>query len=103
MQWAVGQSQFEWLASNKGQQTFFNSYMASRRQGRPMWFDVYPVERLLGNAVPDENTVFLVNVGGNIGHDVSRFRQWFSHLAGRLIVQDLSKVADGAFETRYRD
>ena len=82
MQWAVGQSQFEWLASNKDQQALFNSYMASRRQGRPMWFDTYPVGRLLGHAVPYEDTVFLVDVGGNQGHDLCRFRREYPHLPG---------------------
>lgn len=95
MQWAVGQSQFEWLANNKEHQTLFNSYMASRRQGRPMWFDVYPVERLMGPAVPYEDTVFLVDIGGNQGHDLSRFRQKYSHLPGKLVLQDLPKVVDG--------
>ncbi|KAJ6122245.1 hypothetical protein N7512_004710 [Penicillium capsulatum] len=95
MQWAVGQSQFEWLANNKQHQALFNSYMASRRQGRPMWFDVYPVERLLGHATPCEDSVFLVDVGGNKGHDLSRFRQRYSHLPGRMVLQDLPKVVEG--------
>lgn len=95
MQWAVGQSQFEWLANNKSHQALFNSYMASRRQGRPMWFDVYPVERLLGPATPCEDSVFLVDIGGNQGHDLSRFRQQYSHLPGRMVLQDLPKVVDG--------
>ncbi|KAJ5668679.1 hypothetical protein N7462_009749 [Penicillium macrosclerotiorum] len=94
MQWAVGQSQFEWLASNKNQQTLFNSYMASRRQGKPMWFDVYPVERLLGHGVPCQDTVFLVDIGGNQGHDLSQFRQKHPHLPGRLVLQDLPKVVE---------
>lgn len=95
MQWAVGQSQFEWLASDKKQQTRFNSYMASRRQGRPMWFDVYPVERLMGPAVPFGDTIFLVDVGGNQGHDLSIFRQKYSYLPGTLILQDLPEVVNG--------
>ncbi|KAJ6114020.1 hypothetical protein N7523_007337 [Penicillium sp. IBT 18751x] len=95
MQWAVGQSQFEWLASNKKQQILFNSYMASRRQGRPMWFDVYPVDRLMGHAVPCEDTIFLVDVGGNQGHDLSMFRQKYRHLPGKLVLQDLPEVLNG--------
>lgn len=95
MQWAVGQSQFEWLSSHKNQQTLFNSYMASRREGRPLWFDVYPVERLLGHAVPYEDTVFLVDIGGNQGHDLSRFRQKYSHLPGKIVLQDLPEVVKG--------
>lgn len=92
MQWAVGQSQFEWLASHKNQQTLFNSYMASRRQGRPMWFDTYPVDRLLGHEVPYEESVFLVDIGGNQGHDLSRFKQNHPHLPWKLVLQDLPDV-----------
>lgn len=95
MHWAVGQSQFEWLASHIDQQTLFNSYMASRRQGKPMWFDVYPVERLLGHAVPYEDTVFLVDIGGNRGHDLGQFRQRYPHFPGKLVLQDLPQVVKG--------
>lgn len=95
MEWAVGKSQFEWLACNKHQQTLFNSYMSSRREGKPLWFDVYPVERLLGHAIPYEDTVFLVDVGGNQGHDLSRFRQKYSHLPGKVVLQDLPSVVEG--------
>lgn len=91
----MGQSQFEWLATHKKQQTLFNSYMASRREGRPPWFHVYPVERLLGHAVPYEDTVFLVDIGGNQGHDLSHFRQKYNHLPGKLVLQDLPGVVDG--------
>ncbi|CAG7983320.1 unnamed protein product [Penicillium olsonii] len=96
MQYAVGQSQFEWLASNPKQQRLFNSYMTSRREGRPMWFNVYPVERLFGHGVPFEDTTFLVDVGGNQGHDLGKFRQEYSHLPGRLVLQDLPEVVKGA-------
>ncbi|KAJ5935065.1 hypothetical protein N7466_004612 [Penicillium verhagenii] len=95
MKWAVGQSQFEWLANNKDKQTLFNSYMASRRQGRPMWFDVYPVERLFGHSIPIGDTPFLVDVGANQGHDLKEFRQRYKHLPGKLILQDQPKVVAG--------
>lgn len=95
MQWAVGQSQFEWLASNPEQQRLFNSYMTSRREGKPMWFDVYPVERLLGHGVPYNETTFLVDVGGNQGHDLAKFHRAFNHLPGKLVLQDLPGVVKG--------
>lgn len=92
MQWAVGQSQFEWLAKNKEQQALFNSYMASRRQGKPMWFDVYPVERLLGHGTPCDDTVFMVDIGGNQGHDLNLFRAKHAQIPGRLVLQDQPAV-----------
>ncbi|KAJ5550319.1 hypothetical protein N7535_001740 [Penicillium sp. DV-2018c] len=95
MKWAVGQSQFEWLSSHPNQQELFNSYMASRREGKPMWFDIYPVERLFGHAVPYEDTVFIVDVGGNQGHDLGKFRKAYVHLPGKLVLQDLPDVVNG--------
>lgn len=95
MQWAVGQSQFEWLANHAEQQELFNSYMASRREGRPMWYDIYPVQRLLGHAMPYKDTVFLVDIGGNQGHDLSKFRREYGYLPGKMVLQDLPKVVEG--------
>ncbi|KAL4925955.1 S-adenosyl-L-methionine-dependent methyltransferase [Aspergillus undulatus] len=114
MHWAIGQSQFEWLASNHHQQGLFNSYMASRREGRPAWFDVYPVERLTqidcasgSDSGPNsyscscsaahgkEEGVFLVDIGGNQGHDLLKFRERFPDAPGRLVLQDLPTVIEG--------
>lgn len=92
MHWAVGQSQFEWLANNKHHQTLFNSYMSSRRQGRPSWFDVYPIERLLDASTSHPDSAFLVDVGGNQGHDLAQFHQTYPSAPGKLILQDLPDV-----------
>ncbi|CAG7923232.1 unnamed protein product [Penicillium olsonii] len=92
MQWAVGQSQFEWLAKNKRHQALFNSYMSSRREGKPIWFDVYPLERLTDGASSHPEAVFLVDVGGNQGHDLGKFVSEYSPKPGRLILQDLPKI-----------
>jgi hypothetical protein len=92
MQWAVGVSQFEWLAKNKRHQALFNSYMSSRREGKPNWFDVYPLERLVDGAVSHPGAVFLVDVGGNQGHDLGKFVSAYGPRPGRLILQDLPKI-----------
>ena len=96
MRWAVGQSQFEWLAQRKHHQELFNSYMSSRREGKPSWFDVYPVERLTQGALEHDGAVFLVDVGGNQGHDLIRFREKFPGVPGRFVLQDLPKVVASA-------
>jgi hypothetical protein len=92
MKWAVGQSQFEWLAKNKRHQALFNSYMSSRREGKPNWFDVYPLERLVDGTVPHPDSVFLVDIGGNQGHDLGRFVTQHKTIPGRVILQDLPKI-----------
>lgn len=94
MRWATGQSQFEWLAQRRHQQVLFNSYMSSRRQGRPSWFDVYPVERLNAASL-DKEDVLVVDVGGNQGHDLVRFREKHPDIPGRLVLQDLPAVVAG--------
>ncbi|KAL4891810.1 S-adenosyl-L-methionine-dependent methyltransferase [Aspergillus ambiguus] len=95
MHWAVGQSQFEWLGQRKHRQALFNSYMSSRREGKPNWFDVYPVSRLIGHAnFLSSDDAFLVDIGGNQGHDLVKFRTKYPHMPARLILQDLPAVLE---------
>lgn len=68
--------------------------MAARRKGRRSWFDIFPVEEHIGQESPGENTdvVLLVDVGGNLGHDLIKFGEKYPHIPGRLILQDLPQV-----------
>lgn len=101
MQWVAGQSQFEWLASNKDHHALFDSYMSSRRHGKANWVDFHPVdERLIDGAIRHSDAVFLVDVGGDRGHDMQRLRDWSSGNAGDLpgqpVHQDLAAEVDTA-------
>lgn len=49
----------------------------------------------MGHSIPCIDTVFLVDIGGNQGHDLSQFRQKYKHLPGRVILQDLPQVLNG--------
>lgn len=60
-----------------------------------MWFSTYLVERLVGHAVPFEDTVFLVDIGGNQGHDLRKFWREYGQLPGKLILQDSPSVIEG--------
>ncbi|KAL4902918.1 S-adenosyl-L-methionine-dependent methyltransferase [Aspergillus multicolor] len=110
MRFATGQSQFEWLGDRPEQQERFNRYMVSRRQGGRMWFEDFPFEeaflasfsssmatgsgdRIDGNLKGDG--VFIVDIGGNEGHDLLALREQYPHLPGKLILQDLPAVVDG--------
>jgi len=42
--------------------------------------------------------VLLVNVGGNIGRDVTMFRKAFPDLAGRVILQDLPAIIESGLK-----
>ena len=122
MQWTVGKSQFEWLAEHPERQRMFDGYMASRRQGKKEWFEVYPFhERLLNHhpkrqqrqhedIIPNEQEqeAFIVDIGGNQGHNLQRLveknrdgilrnitgsnRSEGLGTPGRLILQDLPAV-----------
>lgn len=111
MQWAVGKSQFEWLAEHPERQRMFDGYMASRRQGKKEWFEVYPFhERLLTNQPKrqEEQEAFIVDIGGNQGHNLQRLvekkreailgttnknnRSEESGFQGRLVLQDLPAI-----------
>jgi hypothetical protein len=64
---------FEYLTANPplGQQ--FNHHMGGYRQGRPSWMDngFYPVEERLVQGMEDSpDAVVLVDIGGNLGHDL---------------------------------
>ena len=72
----------------------FGSIMQVWSTGRPKWFreDYYPVrERLITDAKPD--APFFVDVGGNMGHDVTLLKAAFGDdIRGNLIFQDRPEI-----------
>lgn len=55
----------------------------------------YPVkERLESGTKEAKNEVFLVDVGGGIGHDLQELKKKHPDLSGRLILQDQPNVID---------
>lgn len=68
--------------------------MFSRRAGfRREWFDLYPVEsRLVVDANHSSHAVFLVDVAGGKGHDISSLNSRFAGLPSRLVVQHLPRT-----------
>ncbi|KAL4807939.1 S-adenosyl-L-methionine-dependent methyltransferase [Aspergillus unguis] len=95
MSYATGKSQFEWLADRPAHQGWFNSYMASRRAGKRKWFDIYPDREWVESFDNTPGKVFLVDVGGNQGHDLLKFREKYSWVKAEVILQDLPTVVDG--------
>ncbi|KIW62032.1 hypothetical protein PV05_02085 [Exophiala xenobiotica] len=77
------------------------SMMATWMLDRPHWSDdnlgFYPVkERLIEGAAGGDEAVFLVDVGGSKGHDLTKFlaRHPFDSFPGRLVLQDRAEVID---------
>ena len=74
----------------------FQSHMAGYRTGRASWMDTdfYPVETSLiqGTKARDDDSVFLVDIGGGKGHDLQELLRKHPTLPGRLVLQDLDTV-----------
>ncbi|KAJ4355704.1 uncharacterized protein N0V89_003724 [Didymosphaeria variabile] len=76
----------------------FGSMMDAWSKGRPRWFEpeFYPVKEQLIEGAESEG-VFLVDIGGGVGHDVEGVRQAFgSALPGKLVLQDRPEVIEHA-------
>ncbi|KAH6872037.1 O-methyltransferase-domain-containing protein [Thelonectria olida] len=85
---------FSWLRS-LGYGAHFNDHMAGYRHGRTPWMvpSVYPVEaRLVKGADTSCDAPFLVDIGGNRGHDLKEFHKYHPSTPGRLYLQDTEIV-----------
>jgi hypothetical protein len=85
---------FEWQRS-LGYGTHFSDHLVGYKLGSLLWIDpdFYPVEqRLIEGADPDPEASFLVDIGGNVGHDLAQFHGLFPGSPGKLILQDLPAV-----------
>lgn len=90
-----GDEFFAWLKKNPDHSAVFNGFMATRRQGTATWHDVYPVrQELVPTSGLEKDTVLLVDVGGNQGHDLTTLSARYPGLPGTLILQDLQGVID---------
>ncbi|KAJ5693890.1 hypothetical protein N7536_004302 [Penicillium majusculum] len=87
---------FPWVR-DLGYGDHLNDYLGGYNLGRPLWMDprVYPVEdRLIDGADSSPDAPFLVDIGGNVGHDLERFQSRHPNAPGKLILQDLPMMID---------
>ncbi|KAJ5636622.1 uncharacterized protein N7484_009935 [Penicillium longicatenatum] len=86
---------FEFLNSSPYYQQAFNTTMTMsfRRRGKD-WFDIFPVADRL--RVPGDADPLLVDIGGGQGEDLKKFKARFPTLPGKLFLQDLPAVVQGA-------
>ncbi|KAL8870038.1 MAG: hypothetical protein Q9174_003822 [Haloplaca sp. 1 TL-2023] len=89
--YTYGIPMFDYLDKDAEQKEAFDLWMSSRRAVKDKsWFDLYPiVPPLLQGVRQDADNIFLVDVGGGRGHDISALRERFPDLPGRLVLQDL--------------
>lgn len=67
----------------------FNHVMGGVMAHQAGWLDIFPHNNLLNS---DIGLPLLVDVGGNVGHDMERFRQAHPETAARLYLQDRPEV-----------
>lgn len=73
---------FSWV-QDSGYGEHLNDYFAGYNLGHPRWMD------LINGANPSPNAPFLVDIGGKVGRDLTRFHSRYPDVPGKLILQDL--------------
>ncbi|PWY91774.1 S-adenosyl-L-methionine-dependent methyltransferase [Aspergillus sclerotioniger CBS 115572] len=87
---------FLWLQQQPENLAFFNKHMKANRFGMPTFLDVFPtLEKTTGLSA---DRALFVDVGGGFGQQVISFRDKYSQLEGRVIVQDLAPTTANAVQ-----
>lgn len=81
---------FNYYAAHPREGESFNHVMGGVMARQAGWLDIYPHQTVVDTAVQEGPLV--VDVGGNIGHDIERFRQAHPDTAERLYLQDRPEV-----------
>lgn len=80
---------FEWLnqPGMEDRAQAFANHMSFKDMGKK-WYQMTDVKAIFDNPT-DNETVVMVDVGGNQGHDLIGFHQAYPDLPGKLVLQDL--------------
>ncbi|KAK5129289.1 hypothetical protein LTR08_003619 [Meristemomyces frigidus] len=88
---------FSYIAHDERLMDQFHNMMAVQRFRRPDWFDVYHVqENMVARYDASISNVMLVDIGGSRGHELQKFKTKFPCALGKLVLQDLGHVIEGA-------
>ncbi|OAG45589.1 hypothetical protein AYO21_00225 [Fonsecaea monophora] len=106
---AKGKTHILDIFAQQGQTHGLASMMATWMLDRPHWSDddlgFYPVkERLIQGVTGDDDSVFLVDLGGSVGHDLEKFlvRHPFDTFPGYLVLQDRAEVIESIPENSLK-
>ncbi|KAK3934823.1 O-methyltransferase [Diplogelasinospora grovesii] len=85
-----GEAYFDWLGRQPELLHSFHQFMTTQRIGHPQWLDFYPIDKELvpGFDSSDPNAVFMVDVGGSVGHEIQAVKKRFPNIPGRFVLQD---------------
>ncbi|PBP26646.1 hypothetical protein BUE80_DR002368 [Diplocarpon rosae] len=70
----------------------FSAYMRGRKDGLPRWLDYFPVSTQVSDLSTAPDAVTLVDIGGNLGHDLKLFQKHCPQIPGRLVLMDLPEA-----------
>ena len=91
---------FAWVMQPENAELFtqFNTFMSGSHEAH--WLDWFPVkERMIDGLDRDANAVTMVDVGGNLGHELLDLKKRYPDLSGRLVLQDLPQTIKSVPET----
>ena len=83
---------FDWLRDHPTEFQNFNECMEGYREGRPPWIELFPAKQVVCDGARDADDILLIDIGGNLGHDLMTFKNAFPDVTGRLILPDLPNV-----------
>ncbi|PSN67179.1 S-adenosyl-L-methionine-dependent methyltransferase [Corynespora cassiicola Philippines] len=81
---------FEWMKRHPEQMKALGHGMKLQRPTH--WTDSYPIVEEVGSFAPDPESALLVDVGGGFGQQSAIFKNKYSSLPGRVVVQDLPQT-----------
>ncbi|OOF94199.1 hypothetical protein ASPCADRAFT_51459 [Aspergillus carbonarius ITEM 5010] len=81
---------FQYYAAHPREGASFNHVMGAVMANQASWLDIIPPTHFLTDS--DPTLPLIVDVGGNIEHDLEKFRAAYPHTAERLYLQDLEPV-----------
>lgn len=95
--WQAGYSTeehpFVWLQSHPEHFKLWLTWLPYERHGFAEFIDVFPFEQEVGQNTTDNTTLF-VDIGGGFGSQSALIRNKFSHLKGKVIMQDQAQAID---------
>ncbi|KAL4738838.1 S-adenosyl-L-methionine-dependent methyltransferase [Aspergillus similis] len=83
---------FEYYNTHKEEGRVFNNMMGGVMADQAGMLDIFPFERLDDGQPGDSTTALLVDVGGNVGHDINKFLSHHPEHVPRLVLQDRNDV-----------
>ncbi|KAH7125192.1 O-methyltransferase-domain-containing protein [Dendryphion nanum] len=90
-----GETYFTWVVKpgNERLSKAFNATMQMQKGEEDDTFvPAYPVQERIKNEDPDR--VLIVDVGGNVGHQLIKFKEKYPSIPGKLVLQDLPQVVN---------